>query len=232
MKYRCLIIDDEPLAIDVIADYVKSIESLELVDVCRSATEAFQIMQKEQIDLVFLDIMMPEISGMAFAKSLINPPKIIFTTASAEFAAESYETNTIDYLIKPIGYDRFLKAIQRFLSSTPNKPISGEGSDGNNVFIKSENKVYKVPTHRITYIESYKDYILIHRQDESTITSYQTISNFQKVLNDATFIRVHRSFIINLDHVTAYDASTIEIGNTAIPIGRTYKEQVKVYLKS
>lgn len=232
MKYRCIIVDDEPLAIDILAVYLENLDDFQLVKKCRNAMEAYPVLHEGNIDLIFLDIRMPKISGMELAKSLMNPPKIIFTTASSEFAAESYETTAIDYLIKPISYERFLKAIYRFIPSYQPKDQGITSTEQSFIFIKADNKVYKVRTDKIRYIESFKDYIKIHQNEAQAIISYQSISNIEKALPARKFLRVHRSFIINQDHIIAYSSNYIDIDKNEIPIGRTYKETVRKVLDS
>ncbi|MEQ9404356.1 MAG: LytTR family DNA-binding domain-containing protein [Cyclobacteriaceae bacterium] len=229
---KCLIVDDEPLAIDVIEGYVDQVPQLSLVDTCSDAMSAFQIINEQQIDLIFLDIEMPGINGISFIKSLSNPPAVILTTAFREYAIESYEIEVVDYLLKPISFDRFFKAINKHLKSktsttteTPAIPAKAGGS----IYVYSNKKNLKVYFDDILYVESIKDYITIHISD-AQIISKSTITNYEELL-PSSFLRVHRSFIINSAKITAFTHQDIEIGEKEIPIGTSYKRVVLEQLK-
>ena len=228
---KCLIVDDEPLAIDVIKGYVEQVPQLSLIDTCSDAMSAFQIINDRPIDLIFLDIEMPGINGISFIKSLSNPPAVILTTAFREYAIESYEIEVVDYLLKPISFDRFFKAINKHLKSStvvtgiPSPPEKSGGS----IYVYSNKKNLKVYFDDILYVESIKDYITIHTS-EAQITSKNTITNFEELL-PSTFLRVHRSFIINSSKITAFTHQDIEIGDKEIPIGTSYKRAVLEQLK-
>ena len=231
MKTRCLIVDDEPLAIEVIESHISQFENLEVVATCRNAIRAFEILEKEDVDLVFLDIQMPKLTGIDFLKSVKNPPKVIFTTAYIDYALESYELDVVDYLVKPVSFQRFLKAVNKYFaianppgirSKTPESVTSGEKDF---VFVKADRKNHRVLYSEIRYIESVKDYIKIHMKDRR-LTVKNTLTSFEKRLPTTNFIRIHRSYIVNLDFVTAYTAHDIEIGSTEIPIGISYKQKV------
>lgn len=232
---KCLIIDDEPLAIMLIEKHVSQIPQLEIVASCQNALEAFEILKKEPIDLLFLDIQMPVLTGLEFAKSLQHPPSIIFTTAYREYALESYELNVVDYLLKPITFTRFFKAINKFLNnrkqetapivqiatSTPTAPEF--------IYVNANKKHIKILFQDILYVESIKDYIRIHTTDQR-ITTKDKISEFEQKVPDY-FLRIHRSFIVNKRQVTAFTAHDVEIGTTEIPIGVSYKKSVFEVLK-
>jgi two-component system LytT family response regulator len=222
-QMKCLIIDDEPLAQDVIENYLKKCPFIELVAKCENALSALEWMKKQKVDLIFLDISMPFISGIDFIKTLQNPPAIIFTTAYREYAIESYELNVLDYLLKPISFERFLKAINKLENrvSETIKPINDESDHDLFIYVKSENKNVKILLRDILFIESLKDYIKIHTQGRTIITQVQ-ISAIEQRLPD-NFLRIHRSFIVAKDKITAYTQHDLEIGNHQIPIGRSYK---------
>lgn len=233
MKLRCLIVDDEPLALDVLETFVERLDNLELVCRCSNAVEAYNCLQNEHIDLMFLDIQMPKLTGIDFLKSLPNPPKVIFTTAYRDYALDSYELNAVDYLLKPIAFDRFLKAVAKVTPAepkgiaAPNSGIAHTEPDYKEAFIylKADKKMVKVMLADILYIESLKDYIRV-KTDTKEIISYQKISFLEEKLPTDKFLRIHRSFIISLDKVQAFSATTVEVGKAEIPIGRLYKNEV------
>lgn len=223
-RFKCLIIDDEPLAQNVIENYLKEFSFIELVAKCENALTALEWMKKQKIDLIFLDISMPFISGLNFIKTLQNPPAVILTTAHKEFAVESYELNVLDYLLKPISFERFLKAINKLdiQASEPARRAHEETSNDVFIYVKSEKKNLKILLNEILFIESLKDYIKIHLQNKTTVITQVQISAIEQRLPDS-FIRIHRSFIVAKDKVTAYTQHDLEIGKHQIPIGRSYK---------
>jgi DNA-binding LytR/AlgR family response regulator len=224
--YRCLIVDDEPLARDVIENYIKNFSFIELIASCENAIIALDWIKKQEIDLVFLDISMPFISGIDFIKTLQKPPAIILTTAYKEFAVESYELPVLDYLMKPISFERFLKAINKLnASSFENiKSVINKPEPDAFIYVKADKKNVKVLLKEILFIESIKDYIKIHVSDKTIITQLQ-ISAIEQRLPD-NFLRIHRSFIISRNKITAYTEHDVEIGKYQIPIGRSYKAVV------
>jgi len=232
-KIKCLIVDDEPLAILVIKEYVERVPQLELVKTCTDAIQAFQVLSQEEIDLVFLDIEMPGLNGIDFIKSLSNPPSIILTTAYREYAMESYEIEVVDYLLKPISFSRFFKAINKYLKSTATtvsveQAVEQKTTQGS-IYVYSNKKNIKVYLADILYIESLKDYVRIHTTTQK-ITSKDTISRYEELL-PSSFLRVHRSFIINTQKISAFTQHDIEIGEQEIPIGSSYKKRVLGLLK-
>ncbi|MBD1396868.1 response regulator transcription factor [Pontibacter sp. JH31] len=233
MKLRCIIVDDEPLALDVLETFVERLDNLELVCRCSNAVEAYNCLQAEHVDLIFLDIQMPKLTGIDFLKSLSNPPKVIFTTAYRDYALDSYELNAVDYLLKPIAFDRFLKAVAKVtpaepkgMAAIPAAPVQAE-PDYKEAFIylKADKKMVKVMLSDILYIESLKDYIRV-KTETKEIISYQKISFLEEKLPTDKFLRIHRSFIIALDKIQAFSATAVDIGKTEIPIGRFYKNDV------
>ncbi len=232
-QINCLIVDDEPLAIGVIQEYIEQVPQLNLITTCSNAMKAFQVLNKEKIDLLFLDIEMPEINGIDFIKSLANPPSIILTTAYREYALQSYEIEVIDYLLKPISFSRFFKAINKYIkSNTDNKIIATTTPASKNqgsIYVYSNKKNIKVYFDDILYVESVKDYVNIHTTGKNII-SKNTITKYEALLPDS-FIRIHRSFIVNTSKITAFTHHDIEIGEKEIPIGSSYKKQVVELLK-
>ena len=226
MKYKCLIIDDEDLARELIETHVSQLDNLEIVASCSSAIQAHKILQNETVDLLFLDIEMPVLKGTDFFKNLTRKPKVIFTTAYRDYAIEGFELSAVDYLLKPIVFERFFKAIEKFIESVkPSAQNIEKPSEDNFIYVQSNKKNIKVLFDEVNYIESIKDYIRIHLKDASTIIIKHGITAFETKL-DNRFLRVHRSYLVNKDHVTAYTKHDIEIGKIEIPIGDFYKKNV------
>ncbi len=223
MTWRCLIIDDEDLARELIKRHLREIEEFELVASCASAFEARKILQTEKIDLLFLDIEMPVLKGTDFFKNLIHQPKVIFTTAYREYAIDGFDLNAVDYLLKPITFVRFFKAIEKFLSQqttiqTETLPsTTPPPSKENFIFIRKDRKQVKLILDSILYIESLKDYIKIHLANKTHTVKY-SITAFHALLAQ-NFIRVHRSYIVNADRVSAFSKQGVEIEDINIPIG-------------
>ena len=223
MKHKCIIIDDEPLARELIASHLANFENFELIDSFENALKAYSFLEHNSVDLVFLDIEMPLLKGNDFLKKLKNPPKVIFTTAYREYAIEGYELNVIDYLLKPITLDRFFVSIEKFKQfKIPNTEVNVVSES--HIFVTSGNKNIKIIFDEIMYIESLKDYITIHLENGKAHHIKQNISVFEKLLN-SEFIRIHRSFIIQTKKLTAYTKNEIEINSIEIPIGASYKEK-------
>lgn len=228
MIYKCLVVDDEDLARELIETHLSQLNNFEVVASCSSAIEAHAILQKESVDLLFLDIEMPVIKGTDFLKSLSKKPKVIFTTAYRDYAIEGFELNAVDYLLKPIVFERFFKAIEKFLGSSTKDPEvnANEFKEKQKyIYVKSNSKNIKVLFNDINYIESIKDYIRVHLINSKTILVKHGISAFDEKLDDR-FLRVHRSFIVNKEKVTAFTKQDVEIGTIEIPIGGLYKEDV------
>ena len=228
MSYRCLIIDDEELARELIETHLSQLDNFEIVASCASAIEAHKVLQKEKVDLLFLDIEMPVLKGTDFFKNLSQKPKVIFTTAYRDYAIEGFELSAVDYLLKPIVFERFFKAIEKFIESTKPEELKPEEKTEtlkDYIFVQSNKKNIKVLFDDINYIESIKDYIRIHLTDKTTLIIKHGITAFSKKL-DGRFLRVHRSYIINKEKVTAFTKQDIEIGNLEIPIGDFYKVDV------
>ncbi|MTI29432.1 LytR/AlgR family response regulator transcription factor [Xanthovirga aplysinae] len=234
MNTKCLIIDDEPLAIALIEDHVSKFSNLEIVASCQNAIEGFEVLKSQQIDLIFLDIQMPMLTGIEFLKSLGNPPKVIFTTAYREYAIESYELEVVDYLLKPISFDRFFKAINKYLKAVEPKNITATVESrlddcSRYIYVNMNKKHYKILFADILYVESIKDYVRIHTLDAKFITK-EKISDFENKL-PSFFLRTHRSYIVNTYKITAFTSQDIEFGDIEIPIGISYKQGVLEVLK-
>lgn len=236
MKLKCLVIDDEPLAREVITSHIQKIDGLELVAECDNALKAFEWLKKEPIDLLFLDIQMPKLTGIEFIKVLNPNAQIIFTTAYREYALESYELNVADYLLKPISFNRFLKAVNKVLQVQQEEPQPAQEPDAlrtdePHIFLKADRKMVKVYLKDILYIESLKDYVRIKLQGKEVI-SLQKISFLEEKLPEDCFMRVHRSFIVPLKKIEAFSNNAIEVNGVEIPIGRNYKDKVLEQLNS
>jgi DNA-binding LytR/AlgR family response regulator len=226
---KCIIVDDEPLAIEILESYVAKIEQLKLEGSFRNAVSAFTFLQQNSVDLIFLDIQMPKLSGIDFLKSLKNPPKVIFTTAFRDYAIEGFELEVADYLLKPIPFERFLKAVAKVLhqpSLTNLNQQSGKTDQSDDfVYFRVDKKMVKTKITDILFIESIKDYVKV-RTPEKDIVTQQKISYLEESLPKEHFLRIHRSFIVNRDRIDAYSATDVEIGKFHIPIGRNYKNDV------
>jgi len=226
-KIKCLLVDDEPLAIALLKQHIAQVDLLEIVGDCPNAIKALEILRLKDIDLLFLDIRMPSLSGLELLKLLRHPPKVIITTAYREYALDGYDLDLVDYLLKPITFDRFLKAIQRLLRHIE-QPVAPESPT---LYIKSGYRNLRVPAGTILYMESLKDYVKIHTTTGPIITKYK-ISEMEADLEKDQFLRIHRSFIVNLRHVSAYTSGHVEIGSTQLPIGESYKEYVLKIIRS
>lgn len=233
MSIRCIIVDDEPLAIEVLESYVDRISNLEIVATCKNAIKAFEILQNEQVDLIFLDIQMPKLTGIDFLKSLTKPPKAIFTTAYRDYAIQSYELDVVDYLLKPISFDRFLKAVGKVfeVNSTASNESDSISEDNDYIYLKADKKMVKVRLHEILYIESLKDYVRVKTSNKDVIT-HQKISYLEEKLPEECFMRIHRSFIVATKKIETYSATVIEVPGKELPIGRLYKQGVLERLNS
>lgn len=229
-----LIIDDEPLAQDVLETYIEQIPGLDLKQKCNNAIEANEALKNHDIDLIFLDIQMPQITGIEFLKSLQNPPMVIFTTAYSNYAMEGFELNVIDYLLKPISLDRFMKAVNKASEQYDlrhQEPQKGKdnGNEENFVFVKADKKLIKVNYDDILYIEGLKDYVII-RMIASRVITLQTMKSLEDKLPENNFKRIHRSYIVNVDKIEAIVGNMVEIKEKGqeklLPIGKNYRDEL------
>ena len=232
MSINTLIVDDEPQAQHVISSYLEKMEGFEIAGLASNAVQAFQILQEKNIDLIFLDIKMPKINGIDFIRSLRHPPRIILTTAYREFALDGYDLDVVDFLLKPISMERFLKAVSKVyeikpVSADSNKPLISQRSF---IYVKSDRKMVKIFLDEVQYIESIKDYVKIFLSDRIIITKQQ-IGFLEKILPSDDFVRIHRSYIISLSKVEAYTPSHIELKGKSLPIGNLYKDSTLESLK-
>lgn len=236
MKMKCLIIDDEPLAHRVIERYSENLPFLEVVRSCNSALEAIELIHQDQIDLIFLDINMPRLTGIAFLKTLKTPPLVIITTAYAEFAIQGYELDVVDYLMKPFSFERFLRAVQKaeeISSGKRRQPIVSTETEKKDdfIFIKSNKRTYKITLDEILYIEALGDYVKIFTHDRMII-SYQSLKNLVAMLPSKQFPRVHKSYIISLGKIESIEGNQIKIKDKLIPLGTNYKQEFEKLVRS
>jgi DNA-binding LytR/AlgR family response regulator len=226
MKLRCIAVDDDILSSTILEEFLNQIPYVEICGIFSNALPVYEFLQKETVDILFLDIEMPTLSGIELLKSLKNPPTVIVISANPKYALEGYALNVFDYILKPIVFERVLKPIHKIYESK-SKQVSPDILSKNNkfLFLKENRKMIKVELKNILYIESIKDYVKVVCKDK-TVTTKQQISFFETTLNSKQFLRIHKSFIISTSHIDAYDAMSVEIGKVEIPIGRAYKEKV------
>ncbi|WP_199118766.1 LytTR family DNA-binding domain-containing protein [Pedobacter sp. ASV28] len=218
---KCLIVDDEPLAQDILETYINSHENLCLVKKSSTAFEAFEILHQQQIDLMFLDVKMPALSGIDFLKSLKNPPAVIFTTAFPEYAVTSYELEAVDYLLKPITNERFQKSIQKFLKLT----VMAVDEEKDYTYFKVSGKLLKVLHIELFYAQSIKDYIMLYTRNGNFMV-HMTMKYLEELLPKKQFVRIHRSYLINQDYLLEMGKNQVRIHNVEIPIGENYRKNL------
>jgi DNA-binding LytR/AlgR family response regulator len=223
---KCLLVDDEFLALEIIESYLKQLGGFTVIK-CTSAMEAFTILQEKTIDIVFLDIHMPRLTGLDLLKTLKNKPKVIITSAHREYALESFDLDVVDYLLKPVSFERFLQALAKvsFIQQQPSTASSPAQPEDAFIYLKEENKMKKIFIRDILYIESIKDYVKVKLNDKQIVT-YQRIGYMQEKLPEDKFVRIHKSFIVALDKIDSYNNDGVTVRGQMIPIGRSYKNQV------
>ncbi len=233
LKYNCIIVEDEPLAAEVLSDYIQQVPFLQLKQVCTDAIYAMEKLKSDEIDLIFLDIHLPKLKGLEFLEALKTPPHVIITSAYKEYALQGYELNVIDYLLKPIRFNRFLKAVNK-LNQHKEENIhqaTALNSERKFFFFNVGKKRVKIYLDEILYIESLREYVRITTKDKSILTKFQ-LNEIEDLLSKNNFLRLHRSFIAAKDKITAFSATDVEINNKSIPIGRSYKELVLSVLQN
>jgi DNA-binding LytR/AlgR family response regulator len=226
---NCIIVDDEPVARDILKSHLQKVDAINVIATCKNAIEAFNVLNSNSIDLIFLDINMPEISGLSFAKTINKNSKVIFTTAYREYAVDGFNLQAVDYLLKPISFERLLQAVHKYLGENSQESIEKkleiiqEKSDF--IFVRSDRKMIKINFSEINYVESFSDYIKIHLIDK-TIVTRETITSIEAKLPQKEFIRIHRSFIVSMAKISSFTSEFIEVNKKAIPISRSYKKEV------
>lgn len=236
MKIKCITIDDEPLALNLVSSYVERTPFLELAGKCSSAQQALEIVSEENIDLLFMDIQMPDLTGIEFARTMDKGPKIIFTTAFEQYALEGFKLDALDYLLKPFNYQDFLRSANKareHFDLVHKAALSDEvPSEQDYLFVKSEYKLIRVKYDEVLYVEGLKDYVKIHLQSENKpILSLLSLKNLEGKMPEGRFMRVHRSFIVALDKISAVSNNVIMIKNNNIPVGDMYKEDFYKFLE-
>jgi len=234
MKYKCLIVDDEPLACEIIESFLTRFDDFIIEATAHNALDALQILKNSKIDLLFLDIQMPKITGIEFLKTLKKRPEVIITTAYRDYAIEGFELEVMDYLLKPISFERFMVSINRFyrLKSTGKDTqlaMTDAKTDSDYFYVKENKRMVKIELNKLLYIESLKDYIKIHTTEKLVITK-MPISNIEAKLNENQFLRIHRSFIVNISKIEAFSSFNVTVAKNDLPIGRSYKSKVAAVL--
>ena len=239
-KIHCLIIDDEPPAREILKQHIAGVEALELAGTCSNAVEAVSFLKEHAVDLLLLDIQMPQLLGTNFIRTLKNPPKVIFTTAYRKYAVEGFELDAVDYLLKPISFERFLKAVNKVLqlniSSAQLTPTSAtkekqNGESNSFLYFRAERKMVKIFFRDILYVEGLKDYIRIVTDNKTIVTKY-VLSTLEEMLPANEFLRIHKSYIVAIYKIDSYNADTIHIAKHELPIGRLYKFDVNRVLNA
>ena len=231
MKTKCLIVDDEPLARELIRGHVEKLENFEILAECSDAMKALQVLREKQIDLMFMDIQMPQITGIEFLKTLKHQPKVIITTAYREYALEGFELDVVDYLLKPITFERFLKSVNKYYQmiqddvQVVSNTVADKMQDDSFVYIKENKKVVKVYLSEIKYIEGLSEYVQIYTDKRKIITK-TSMTQMEEKLTSERFLRIHKSYIVSISKIEAFTANTIEIQGKELPIGRSFKNGV------
>lgn len=238
-KIHCLIIDDEPLAREILKRHIAGVEALDLAGSCSNAVEAISFLKEHHVDLLFLDIQMPQLLGTSFIRTLKNAPKVIFTTAYRKYAIEGFELDAVDYILKPISFERFLKAVNKVLQtnitspSAPLPSVNAPHHETSNSFLyfRVDRKMVKIFYRDILCIESIKDYIKIFTSSKTIVTKY-VLSTLEEMLPAGEFLRIHKSYIVAIDKIESYNADSIQVAKHELPIGRLYKNDVSRALSS
>jgi DNA-binding LytR/AlgR family response regulator len=235
MATKCLIVDDEPLAREVVKTHLENFDDIEIVAECDNALEAGKLLREKSVDLMFLDIEMPKISGFDFLNDLKNPPKVIIITAYRNYALKGYEFDVVDYLLKPVSFDRFYKAVNKFYKMQQTETVevdlrTEDEGDDQFLYLNEDKTIHKIYLGEIRYIESFREYIKVHTGERAILTKVP-ISKIEEKLKLAGFARVHKSYIVSVRYIRAFNAGSVYIGDAEIPIGRTYKENVMKALK-
>lgn len=230
-KIRCLLVDDEPHALVILKAYIQSVPLLEVIGECNHALAAFEFCQKSQVDLIFLDIQMPQLTGIEFIKSLPHPPPVIFTTAHRNFALDGFELGAVDYLLKPISLERFLKAVYKITQKHQVEAVYKQFPNSERfLYFRAERKMIKVLLNDILFIESLKDYVKVMTTKGQLVTKL-SISSLEEMLPEDEFVRIHRSFIIALSRIDSYTSTDVYIGKSELPIGPLYKNEITKKLR-
>jgi len=236
MKTRCLLVDDEPIAIDIIRNHIRKLDGLEIAGICGNAIDAFEFLRNHPVDLIFLDIQMPKITGMDFLRTLKKPPKVIIVSAYREYALEGFELDVLDYLLKPVSFERFLKAIDKFYNQASKSSLNLEPGPApedqeNFIWVRSERKNLKIMTDDIRYIEGLKDYVKIYLEGRLVISKI-SMKEMEDKLPVDRFLRIHRSYLVSVSKIQAYTKEHVEIDRNILPIGTSYRAAVMHFIGS
>lgn len=237
-KIKCIVVDDEPLAQRVIEKYIEEIPYIEIICKCKDAIEAMQIISEKNVDLIFLDINMPKVSGINFLKTLKNPPLVVITSAYSDYAIEGFELDVTDYLMKPFSFERFLKSVQKVHEKIKDKNknkgesefLKNENIEDKYIFVKSNKKTYKLNLSEIYYIEALGDYVKVHTKDSFIIT-YQSMKKVEVLLPPSIFARIHKSYIVSIDRIKSIEGNMVEIKDEKLPIGNNYKHEFQTIIE-
>ena len=235
MPLTCVIVDDEPLARNLLTEYVRKIPYLELVEVCASPLAALEVLRRQPVDLLFLDIQMPEITGLTLLKVLQQKPLVVFTTAYSEYALESYDLDVVDYLLKPISFDRFLRAVEKAnqrkaaAAPAPVAETAGKEPASPYIFVKDGTKLVKIRLSDILYVEGLKDYVALHTRQQKIVT-LQRLKNLETQLPADQFIRIHHSYIVSLEGIDSVHKDKVQVGKVFLPISDTYRKPFKDFI--
>ena len=229
MKTRCLIVDDEPLARELIRGHILKLENCEVVAECDNAMKAMEALRNHNIDLMFLDIKMPQMTGIDFLKTLRRPPKVIITTAFSQYALDGFELDVVDYLMKPVTFERFFKSVNKYFQSGNSESVEVDRGKGRSedafIYVKENKKVIKIYMKEIHFIEGLNEYIRIHTDNRRVVVK-SSLQGIESKLPQEQFIRIHKSYIVSIPRIRAFNATTIELENAKLRIGRNYKNQV------
>lgn len=225
MKVSCIIVDDEPLAQDVLKSYIEEMPNLILVGVCGDAFEAMELLNQQEVNIMFLDINMPKISGMSFAKSLKKSPQIIFVTAYPQYAVEGFEVEAVDYLLKPFSADRFLLSVNKALTKLDRNNIAKTDTEQKHFVVKADKKLHRIPLGEIQYFQAIGDFVKLFK-DEGVLITSEKMKDIDEKLSDSGFIRIHKSYVVPLNKIQFIEGNRAKVGDEMIPVGLTYKEQL------
>ena len=230
MKLHCLLIDDEPPALKVLSRYIDAINGLEIAGQCKNAIEALDVLNQKTVDVIFLDIKMPNIIGTDFLKNLSHPPKVIFVTAYREYAVDGFELDAVDYLVKPVSFERFFKAITKLNRLMGQETVAITNNEvtksASFIYVKVDRDMKKIFVNDIEYIESWKDYVKVFLASGKYLLAKQSISAMENLLSEHKFMRVHRSYMVSFDKISGYNGVSVQLAGREIPIGRLYKQVV------
>jgi DNA-binding LytR/AlgR family response regulator len=237
-KIKCLVIDDEPLAREILVRHIAGIDALALAGTCGSAVEAISFLKEQPVDLLFLDIQMPQLLGTNFIRTLKNPPKVIFTTAYRKYAVEGFELDAVDYVLKPISFERFLKAVNKVLQAnfkdsqmTPPGNSGPPGPTNSFLYFRVDRKMVKIYFHDILFIEALKDYIKIVTSSKIIVTKH-VLTTLEEILPGNEFLRIHKSYVVAINKIESFNADSVQVAGHELPIGRLYKNEVVRLLNS